>query len=129
MEVYVDDLILKSKRVKDVPTDMWETSNRIRKMGIHLNPKKCVFGGPSRKILVFIVLEQEIEVDPEKIHTIQQMPPQKASRIYKKLSRCMAYLGRFLSKLGEKSLLFYQLLKGNITFEWKPELPRRPLRN
>lgn len=28
------------------------------------------------------------------------------------------YLGQFLSRMGEKSLLFYKLLKGNVTFEW-----------
>lgn len=71
IEVYVDDIILKSKRVKDLPIDMCETLDKIRRAGICLNPKKCVFGVPSKKCLGFIVSKQGIEVDPKKIQAIQ----------------------------------------------------------
>lgn len=50
MEVYVDDLILKSKKVNDLPTDMWETYDRIQRTGMRLNPKKCIFGVTSGKV-------------------------------------------------------------------------------
>lgn len=61
------------------------------------------------------------EAHPEKIQAIQHMLSPRIIRDVNRLSECMAYLGRFLEKIGEKSLLFYQILKGKVTFEWTQE--------
>lgn len=44
---------------------------------LRLNPKKCAFGVTSCKLLGFIILEKGIEVDPEKVQAIMDMPPPK----------------------------------------------------
>lgn len=44
MEVYVDDIIWKSKKVDILPQDIRETFSKIRHIGMKLNPKKYVFG-------------------------------------------------------------------------------------
>lgn len=61
MEVYVDDIILKSEKAAELPTDMQETFGKIRRVGMRLNPKKCVFG----EVLGFMISERGIEVDPQ----------------------------------------------------------------
>lgn len=50
MEVYVDNLILKSKKMSDLQVDMHETFERVRAIGMQLNPKKCIFWVPSGNI-------------------------------------------------------------------------------
>lgn len=72
MEVYVNDLIIKSKKIRDLPIYMIETFQKIRAIGMKLNPKKCIFGVPSGKCLGFIVSKLGIEADLAKIKAIQE---------------------------------------------------------
>ena len=49
MEVYVDDMLVKSKKVKQHLDDLRETFDILRKYQMRLNPAKCVFGVSSGK--------------------------------------------------------------------------------
>lgn len=51
--------------------------DHLEKFKVKLNPKKCVFGVTSRKLLRYIVSQRGIEVDPAKIRAILEMPPPK----------------------------------------------------
>lgn len=73
MEIYVDDIILKSKKVERLPQVMKETFSKIRQVRMHLNPKKRVFNVPTGKCLRFIISERGFEANPEKIRAIQLM--------------------------------------------------------
>ncbi|RDX83396.1 hypothetical protein CR513_35666, partial [Mucuna pruriens] len=66
VEVYVDDMIAKSKTLG------------LRKYRLRLNPAKFTFGVGTRKLLVFIVNERGIELDPDKVKAIMA-PPLAAS--------------------------------------------------
>ncbi|XP_021864370.1 uncharacterized mitochondrial protein AtMg00860-like [Spinacia oleracea] len=86
-----------------------------------LNPKKCVFGVKSGKFLGFLVSERGIDANPEKVEAILNLPEPKNVRDIQRLTGKMAALTRFISKSADKSLPFFQLLKGNKTFQWGPE--------
>ena len=49
------------------------------------------------------------------------MKPPKKVKDVQKLTGCMAALSRFISRLGEKGLLFFKLLKATEKFEWPEE--------
>ena len=55
MEVYVDDMLIKSKEAKTHLDDLQETFDTLRRYRMKLNPTKCVFGVSSRKFLSFMV--------------------------------------------------------------------------
>lgn len=77
MEDYVDDLLGKSKtRDEHIPI-LRQTFERLEKYKLCLNPKKCVFGITSRKLLGLIIFCRGIEVDPTKVKAIMEMPPPK----------------------------------------------------
>jgi hypothetical protein len=73
--------------------------------------KKCVFGVPTGKLLEFIVNHQGIEANPEKIKAIMRMEAPRSQKKVQRLTRCMTALSRFISRIGEKGLPFYKLLK------------------
>ena len=83
----------------------------IRRFRWKLNPEKCVFGVPSRKLLGFIVSYRGIEANPEKLKDIFKMNSLTALKDVQKLTGCMAALSRFVSRLGERAMPFYKLLK------------------
>ena len=74
VEVYVDDMILKSQGKVYHLVALERFFKRIRKFRLRLNPKKCTFGVTSGKLLGHMVSDRGIEVDPDKIKAILDMP-------------------------------------------------------
>ncbi len=80
VEVYVDDMIIKSREGESHVQVLRKVFERLRKYQLKLNPAKCVFIARSGKLLGFIVGEKRIEVDPDKVQAIQEMPSPKTER-------------------------------------------------
>ena len=54
VEAYVDDVVIKTKHVESLVDDLCPTFDNLRTYDIRLNPEKCVFGIPARKLQGFI---------------------------------------------------------------------------
>ena len=67
VEAYVDDVVIKRRHVKTLIDDLRLTFDNLQTYDIKLNPEKCVFGVPSRKLLRFIVSNRGIEANRAKI--------------------------------------------------------------
>ena len=80
VEVYVDDMMVKSETRKGHFEALDKFLARLEKYNLRLNPKKCIFGVTSRKLLGHIVSERGIEVDLDKIKAIQKMPVLKTEK-------------------------------------------------
>jgi hypothetical protein len=111
VEAYVDDVVVKTRSPEGLIADLEETFASLRKYRWKLNPTKCVFGVPSGKLLGFIVSNRGIEANPEKITAITDMGAPATIKDVQKLTGCMAALNRFISRLGERGLPFFRLLK------------------
>jgi hypothetical protein len=111
VEAYVDDMVIKTRNPEDLITDLEETFNSLRSFRWKLNPTKCVFGVPLGKLLRFIVNNRGIEANPMKITAITDMEAPATIKDVQKLTGCMAALNRFISRLGERELPFFKLLK------------------
>jgi ribonuclease HI len=88
---------------------------------VKLNPEKCVFEVPRGMLLGFIVSERGIEANPEKIAAITNMGPIKDMKGVQRVMGCLAALSRFISRLGERGLPLYRLLRKTEHFTWTPE--------
>ena len=66
MEVYVDDMIVKSKTDDDRSHYLRKTFDILGAFSIKLNPKKCVFGVRSGKFLGFMISSCRIEANPKR---------------------------------------------------------------
>ena len=75
VEVYVDDMIVKSRDRADHWATLERFFQRLRCFRLRLNPKKCTFGVTSGKLLGYMISERGIEVDPDKIRAIINMSP------------------------------------------------------
>ena len=75
VEVYVDDMLVKSLDEEKHLDDLQETFDTLRRSNMKLNPSKCAFGVSSRKILGFMVSYRGIEKNPNKIQVILDMEP------------------------------------------------------
>ena len=75
VEVYVDDMIAKSREPEDHLACFHKLFDRLRKYKLRLNSKKYVFRVSSGMLLGYIVSQRGIEVDPSKAKAIVEMPP------------------------------------------------------
>ena len=83
-----------------------------------LNPAKCVFGVPAGKLLGFLVSNRGIEANPEKITAITSLAKPKCINDVQRLAGRIAALSRFISRLGEKAMALYQMMKKTDSFTW-----------
>ena len=73
IEVYVDDMLVKSKEELAHLDDLTETFATLRQYQMKLNPNKCAFGVASGKFLGFMASQRGIEANPEKVQAILNM--------------------------------------------------------
>ena len=121
IKAYIDDVVIKSKTADDLIADLEETFANLKRYRWKLNPSKCIFGVPSAILLGYIVSARGIEPNPDKVSAITNMKWPTCVKDIQKLTSCMAALSRFISRLGEKGLPFFKLLKGFERFSWSEE--------
>jgi ribonuclease HI len=121
VEAYVDDIVVKTRKASDLLSDLEVTFRCLKAKGVKLNPEKCVFEVPRGMLLGFIVSERGIEANPEKIAAITSMGPIKDLKGIQRVMGCLAALSRFISRLGERGLPLYHLLRKAECFAWTPE--------
>ncbi|KAK1648716.1 hypothetical protein QYE76_066521 [Lolium multiflorum] len=118
VHAYVDDIAVMTRKGSDLISDLTETFENLRRYKMMLNPLKCVFGVPAGKLLGFIVSHRGIEVNPEKIKVILSIKRPTCLKDVQRLTGCVAAISRFVSRLGEKALPLYKLLKKTDKFVW-----------
>jgi hypothetical protein len=121
IEAYVDNIVVKSKKSNHLVADLDKTFRKPREDSIILNPKKCVFGVPRDMLLGFIVSECGIEANPEKIMAIIRIGPIQKVKGVQQIMGCLTTLSCFISRLIERGLPLYRLLKKTNRFMWTAE--------
>lgn len=101
--------------------DLEQAFSIMKVFNLHLNPSKCTFAIKTGKFLGFMMTGWGIEPNPGKVREIVEMQPPRSVKDVQRLTRRLVALSRFLSKLAEKSLPFFQVLKKANTFEWTTE--------
>ena len=119
VEVYVDDMLVKSRKEKDHLDDLRETFNTLRQYHMKLNPSKCAFEVSSGKFLGFIISQRGIKANPEKVRAILEMCSPRMTKEVQSLIGRVATLNRFVSKAMDKCLPFFKTLKK--AFTWTKE--------
>ncbi|KAL0426325.1 UNVERIFIED_CONTAM: Polyprotein P3 [Sesamum latifolium] len=67
MEVYIDDMLIKSHSKESHVKDLRECFGVVRRLGMKLNPSKCTFGVQGGKFLGYLISYRGIEVNPRKL--------------------------------------------------------------
>ena len=80
IEVYVNDMIAKSRTTQDHLMDLHKLFQRLKKYQLKLNPNKCAFGITSGKLLGYIVSDKGIEINSAKFQPIRSMPASKTEK-------------------------------------------------
>jgi hypothetical protein len=118
IEVYVDDMIAKSVTEEEHIDHLLKLFQRLRKYQLRLNPNKCTFGVKSGKLLGFIVSQRGIEVDPDKVKAIQEMPAPRTEKQVRGFLGRLNYISRFISQMTATCGPIFKLLRKDQGVVW-----------
>ena len=121
VKAYVNDVVVKNRGVSTLINNLDRTFKALNKYKWKRNPNKCIFGVPSSILLGNVVSHDGISPNPSKVRAVLDIRPTKNVKDVQKLLGCMAALSRFISRLGEKGLPFFKLLKASKKFAWTEE--------
>jgi hypothetical protein len=120
MEVYIDDIVVKSAEFSSHVADLCKAFDKMRRYCLKMNPRKYAFGVSAGKFLGFVIHEYGIEIDPDRIKSIRNMGPPTCKVEVQKFLGKVNYLRRFISNLAGKIDAFTPILrlKNDVEFAW-----------
>ncbi|XP_065620822.1 uncharacterized protein LOC136063822 [Quercus suber] len=121
IEIYIDDMVVKSKVVSEHVKDLESTFEVLKKHKLRLNAAKCSFGVGSGKFLGYMVTHRGIEVNPDQIRAINELQPPRNPKEVQKLTGMTAALNRFISRSADRCRPFFSLINKWKGFEWTEE--------
>ena len=121
VEVYIDDMVVKSKLVFKHLADLTSIFEIVREHKLRLNASKCSFGVGLGNFLGYMVTHRGIEVKPDQIKVINNLQPPRNPKEVQKLTGMMVALNRFISRSTERCRPFFLLLHKWNEFEWSEE--------
>jgi ribonuclease HI len=121
MEVYIEDMLVKSLKEEDHIADLLQVFNILRESRLRLNASKCTFGVSSGKFLGHIVSRREIEPNPDQIAALVDSAKPRNIKQVQRLTGMVAALGRFISRSADKCKPFFRLLGKRSKFIWNEE--------
>jgi hypothetical protein len=119
--VYLDDVIVFSKRKKDHLSHLRVVLERCRKFGISLNPKKSVFAVEQGKLLGFIVYKDGMIIDPERTQAIAKLPPPSSKKVMQSFLGKINFVRRFVPTFFEMVRPLQNTIKKDILYIWGPQ--------
>ncbi|GJT53231.1 reverse transcriptase domain-containing protein [Tanacetum coccineum] len=88
MEMYVDDLVIKSHTETKMLRDIDKMFRTLRKINMKLNPKKCTFGAVEGMFLGYTINPEGIKPCPDKTEAVLQLPSPRTIKKVQSLNRC-----------------------------------------
>ncbi|KAK2407622.1 hypothetical protein QL285_043225 [Trifolium repens] len=123
MQVYIDDIIIKSSSEDSHLLYLRQSFERMRKHGLKMNPLKCAFCVHAGDFLGFVVHKKGIEINQNKTKAILETKPPSTKKQLQSLLGKIKFLRRFISNLSGKAQAFSPLLrlKKDDPFRWNEE--------
>ncbi|XP_052627003.1 uncharacterized protein LOC128133558 [Lactuca sativa] len=114
IEVYVDDMVIKSPNEEKMLQDIEETFKTLEVTKMKLNPAKCTFGVEEGQFLGYYVTRQGVQPSPTKVDEFIKTATPNSLRDAQGLNGKLTTLSRFISKSVDKAMPLFHTLKGCI---------------
>lgn len=119
--IYLDDLVVFGRSIELHNKNLTDVFERLRKVNLKLNPKKCNFLQTELLYLGHVVSNKGVSPDPEKIKIIKEYPvPKNADELRRFVAFCN-YYRKFIDKFADITIPLNNLLRKNVPYIWTAE--------
>ncbi|GJU47289.1 reverse transcriptase domain-containing protein [Tanacetum coccineum] len=105
LEVYVDDLVIKSRTKDEIVKDIEETFKTLREINMKFNPKKCAFGVKEGMFLGYKVNTKGLKVCPDKKSDFHWTT--EVEEAFKQMKQLIAELPMLTAPMEKEELIIY----------------------
>lgn len=119
--IYLDDLIIFGKNLREHNQNLIKVFERLRKVNLKLNPRKCEFLKKDLLYLGHIISAEGILPDPDKINIVKNYPIPKSNDEVKRFVAFVNYYRRFIKNFANIVLPLNILTRKNVNFSWTHE--------
>lgn len=116
--VYMDDVIVHGKDMKEHDTHLQRTLERMEQTGLKLNKDKCVYRQSELRFLGHIVDATGVRADPGKVGAINDLQEPRDVHELKRALGMVNYMSKYIPDLATAAAPLYDLLKGDTTWTW-----------
>ena len=116
--VYLDDVLVFGSSLKEHSANLQDVFEAIRKAGLKLNPKKCVFAKTKVKFLGYELSGEGLAPDSEKVSAIKEFPKPVDVSSLRSFLGMMGYYRRFVGGFSKIAAPLHKLLQKDIKFVW-----------
>ena len=116
--VYLNDIMIFSKKREEHAFHLKQNFERCRKYCISLNPRKCVFVIIEGKLLGHVVSKKGISIDPERIKAIEQIPLPHNKKGMQSFMGTINFMRRFVPDFAQIVKPLQQMVKQSVQFKW-----------
>lgn len=116
--VYLDDVMVYSRRREDHISHLRKIFERCRKYGISLNPKKSMFAVTCGKLLSFIISKDGIMIDLKRTQAINQIPFPISKKRMQSFFGQINFVKRFVSSFSEIVKPLQNMIKKDFIYKW-----------
>jgi hypothetical protein len=107
VEVYIDDMLIKSLKKEDHLANLSRVFSILRKDRLRLNASKCTFGVSSGKFFGHVVSRRGIEANLDQIAALIDLAKPRDAKQVQRLIGMVAALGCFISRSADKCKPFF----------------------
>ena len=119
--VYLDDIVIYSQNMEDHERDLQAVFDRLRTAGLRLKPTKCVFGLNKVKLLGYVLSNDGIQTDPEKVTAITKLQAPKSLNEVRSFLGMTGYYRQCMPNYAKVAEPLVCLTRKNVRFEWNEE--------
>ena len=116
---YMDDILVFGKTAEEHNENLKRVLKRLQERGLMLNEAKCKCNQSRVRYLGFVVSEDGIRIDPDKISAIQELKPPTCVTELKRILGMLNYVGRFVPQLSEELRPLNALLRKDQAWQWE----------
>lgn len=115
---YIDDILIFGKTKTEHDQILKKVFDRVRKINLKLNKKKCVLGQTKITFLGQIFQSHGMSPDLSKIEAIEKMPEPKNLKDLQRFLGMTNYLSSYLPNMSDKSNNLRKLLRKDSEWSW-----------
>ncbi|GKB47399.1 reverse transcriptase domain-containing protein [Tanacetum coccineum] len=107
LEVYVDDVVIKSHTKQEILRDIEENFQTLRRINMKLNPKKCTFGVEEGMFLGHVINMKGIKAYPDKAEVVIKLQYLRTLKAFQDMIQCIAELPMVTTPKPKEELIIY----------------------
>nr|GEV87437.1 putative mitochondrial protein [Tanacetum cinerariifolium] len=104
VRVYLEEIVVKSKTEESLIEYVKETLDKLRRVNVKIDPRKCTFGMKEGNFLGYVVTTEGIKVNPKKVKVILRGPTPRGPDEIQTLSLQLASISRFTPRMAKLML-------------------------